>query len=384
MNSVFFFAYKDIIRQKKLVSLVVIMLILGITNVMFTLGLIEGIVDNFVALAIGLSIGHVSIIPYEGHNYIEDLNNVESKLENIPNIVSITPRLEDNGNIIKLDGNYNCQIIGISPQTERENTPLENRIIEGNYMSAKNEVLIGKYIAEDRDIMVGDSIILRFSNGFEKNVYVVGLISSGIYSIDGRSIFADYDLVSESLNIKNKASNILVKISDPDKANMIETEIKQNGIGNAQSWMKLSESAQQSMSMQATIATIISGIAIIAASIGIAILIYINILHRTRQIGVLKAIGARSRFIMAIFLTETIFIASLGIIVGLLASFLLVTYFQANPIYDAGADMYLQINYSISIIMPTVCSVLLFSLAAGIYPAWKASRLDVVEVLRNE
>jgi len=383
MHPLFFFAYKDIKRQRKPVALIILVIVLGIVNITFTLGLINGMNEYSLSQAVDLTTGHVTVIPYEGYNYIENLNDVELKLKYLPDVVSIIPRLEDDVYIINKNKTYAYTVEGIKLQVERESTPLEKKIIEGNYISAKDEMLFGKDAAKYMDIAVGDSVSIKFSNGVEKRVHVVGIVSAGSWRVDWK-IFADYDLVSEAININDKASKILIKIDEPDKADAIKTKIKQNGIGNAKSWQELSEEIKQQSMMWSTIGTVISGVAIIAASVGLAILIYINILHRIKQIGVMKAIGAKSIFISGVFLTEIMLIVFIGIVLGFIISFLIVGYFEANPIYDAGSDRYIHIAYPVDIILPTIMAILLFSLISGIYPIMKASKLDVIDVLKNE
>lgn len=278
-----------------------------------------------------------------------------------------------------------------------------------SFRMAENEVVLNKQAAQmfEENVSVGDQIVIvRAATGQPINATVVGIVSdqsggdsgSSVYSRPSRpAIYAppdpyyDRTVISPKTDERQPVYNrILIKVEDVQKIDTVEGRIH-NYLGSRsdarvlksdQASFKVTTYEQlvsQIQQVSNTFTAYISGIALISllvGTIGIANIMLVSVTERTREIGVMKAVGARNRDVLQVFLIEATLLgiigSVLGSVVGILGGYL-GTEFIGLP-YRL-KPMWLLISVVTGIVV---------GVAAGLYPAWEAAKVDPIDALRHE
>jgi ABC-type lipoprotein release transport system permease subunit len=232
-------------------------------------------------------------------------------------------------------------------------------------------------------VEVGDSVRVVFEDG-SKHIYkVVGLIEVGNSGFDNNGAFTNIADLEKILDVTGKSTGIMLKLFDKRMSNEVKAELQAMGIRETvQTWDDMLGFVKDLLNVFSSILFVITGIASVAASFGIAVLMYINVLRKTKQIGTLKAIGASKEFIMSLFLLEALIIAILGIASGWICSIGIINYLTANPIY--AGTFKIQFVADVGMLINSSLLTLFFVVVAALYPAYVASKLQVVEAMRRD
>lgn len=126
--------------------------------------------------------------------------------------------------------------------------------------------------------------------------------------------------------------------------------------------------------------TVVS-VGLVAAAITVAVVIYVNIVHKRRQIGILKALGMRNRQVFYIFVIEALLMGIIGVLLGDMLGYAGVKYFETHPFYDPVFKEYYRPTFYNYLLYEASAVSLVVSLLAGIYPAMKASSLSIIKAI---
>ncbi len=272
--------------------------------------------------------------------------------------------------------------------------------------SSENEIVVGARISDPRlngTILInsGDTVTLSWPNSTHipvENVTYSAHVSAVLERIGGFSVGGPADngvyipiAKAQSLFGTDQASEIIVKLKNSDNST-ITTASKaiQEYFGNQVSVISSTAVLSLVSSIFSTITIFLGGIAAISllvAGIGIMNIMIVSLIERTREIGILKALGAKSRTVLSIFLFESVIIGLIGALVGIVSGWGLATI--VSRVFGRGG-MFGGGGLTISPVLTP--EVLLLALGFGIgvsvifalYPAWRASKLKPVDALRYE
>ncbi len=121
-----------------------------------------------------------------------------------------------------------------------------------------------------------------------------------------------------------------------------------------------------------------------AAAISVGIIIYINVVHKKRQIGIMKALGAKDSFIFKVFIMEAVLFGLIGVSIGDVLGYLAVKYSEAHPFYDDLMKTYTSARFGYYLVYNATIVSFTVTVLAGVYPAIKASRIDIIKAIWGE
>lgn len=382
-----FYSKKHILKNKNIFIFITLAIIFATASIIMINGIVDGIIYGQVDNMVESSLGHLNIYPGDNDRFIEGLGIKEKKLEEINDIVAFSPRISVSGIISNNELSSPVDIVGLDPKKENGVSKLLSKIISGTTLDPndKDAILISSRLAENLKIYVGDKATVIFETGNAREYLVKGIVRTGNLDFDGSSIIMQMNEANRQLGIDNKASVILIKLSDKNLANSYKpTLIQALQVNNIKTWEDEVEFILRFSQGMKGFSVIISLVGLIAAGVSVGILIYINMIHKKRQIGIMKALGAKDPFIFKIFMIEAFLFGIIGVSLGDLLGYFAIKYFQVNPFYDAVQQTWIRarLNYNIMYIATFISfSVTMLS---GAYPALKASRVNIIRAIWGE
>ncbi len=417
LYEIFKIAVRNLKRRAVRSILTIIGISIGIASIILFVSIGAGI-KNIVIGSFGEVGNELIVTPSMDESGEASKLNMEDlrKIEKIKGVLVVSPRLQDFFYLEYRGAVEPCIVVGVDAVREKK---MGVDMLKGRFLK-KNEKFsavlgfkrqnISKVIGikkggsgkNDRNrekiiqINVRRHIKLKsFEEEKEYRFKVVGILKEG--GLAGQAFFGGDNVVVipiETLrkisNSKEEISYIVVKLEDPRGADRVSREIEKITNANVISMKKLIESINKFFKIVQMIFFAIGSIALIVAGLGIMNTMLMSVLERTREIGILKAIGAKKRDIIKIFLAEAGIIGLIGGLIGVLFGFIIsnlgnivIKHFLSKSLGTAVAEIPAIIQtppwlFFFAILFSTVISMIF-----GLYPALRASSLDPVEALRR-
>ncbi|MBU0503882.1 MAG: ABC transporter permease [Candidatus Omnitrophota bacterium] len=382
-------------RKEKFISLISLISILGVAIGVMALIAVLAVMTGFDKELRDKIIGnyaHVTISSYKGIDYSEYLSIFE-KVSRIPEIKGVSPNVQ--GQVIVKEGEkiFAIGIRGIEPDKEVKVTRISDYLIKGDLKGLnKGAVVVGRELAAYLGLDLNSELTIYSPLAGEKySLKVAGIFNSGMYDYDLNLIFVSLKSAQEILGINNQVSSIAVKLTNLYAAKKVQKEIYK-AIGyeySVKTWMETNQNFFAALKLEKITMFIILTLIILVASFNIISTLMVMVVEKTKDIGILKAIGVSSKGIRNIFTFIGLSIGGLGIFLGVSGGVALCLLFKKYQFIKLPQDIYYVDRIPVVLeVWPDLCLVVLsalaISLASTIYPAIKASKLKPVEALRYE
>ncbi len=240
-----------------------------------------------------------------------------------------------------------------------------------------DQVIIGKTFANNNNITLGNTI-----NLFGKDFQVTGIFETGSFMQDD-GVYMSLSTLQNLTSNDNKVSNILVKVTDNANVTTVSNSIE-DAYPNELSTTSAADSASrinQGLGFIDTASWAISLLAIFIGAVGVINTMIMTVYERTREIGVLKAVGWRDRRILGMILGESVVLTLIAFVVGTLVAVIGVEVLLTLVPSVGGI---ITPSFSYDIFLRAFAVALIVGLIGGLYPAYRASRLSPTEALRYE
>lgn len=297
---------------------------------------------------------------------------------------------------------------GIDPKREVTVSKLGTYIKEGSLDLEGDKVLIGRELASQYGIFLGDKLTVYSPRNLEKKgeeVYlpmeltVTGIFESGMYEYDIGLVFTSLETAQELYNLGNAVQGIEVTTDDPiDGARAVADALNRKLPPplRAQTWAQMNQRLLGAIQVEKSVMFFILTFIVVVAAFGIMSTLITVTVQKTREIGVLKALGAASGKILRIFLFQGFIVGVFGVALGIGLGLLTVQ--NINPVNHflssvVGIDLFPRDIYNFASIPAYLTtrdlvtiggSALVICTLAGLLPALRAARLEPVEALRYE
>ena len=291
--------------------------------------------------------------------YVERLNQIEGVESTVPVIRYVTPDTNGRWGITQLDGVEWAPFAAMN----------EMSIIEGRPATGSDEIILDERRLIEDKVKVGDTLKLFGGKDFK----IVGVFSPP----SGARIKMSLTAMQEALESPGKCTYILVKVKDGQDAVAVANRINEVLPGNKINLTSdLIIDAQDRIPALNTFLRVLVGLGAFVSTIFVLLSMYTTITERRKEIGILKSLGAPKSFIIRAIEGEAFMIGVLGVLGGLAAAFL--SSVVIGRLFD------LAFEFSAGWVLTAVGIALIGSLVGALYPAWRASVIDPVEVMANE
>jgi len=370
----FLMAFRSLKRRKVRTALTVFGIVIGVTAIVALSSVSEGMRAQMVGW-IKSSLGADLIVTCAGSNqFMPEEKIPESYIQEISqmkDVVSTSSELFEIG----LVNDCRALIWGLDSDAK----PSHLTVISGSLPNKPYEVALGLGLKNRLGVDLNDYVMISSSNS-NKEFQVVGVFQSPSMFLDDSCIIP-LDSVQSLFGDEGKVSAIMVYVEDLDNVGSVRSEIERtlNGVQVIEQ-REILETIQQGMGMLKVFLLLVASISLLVAGLGIMNTMFMSVLERKREIGILKAIGASKSQILRAFLIETIMLGSLGgifgcilgVIVSKLSESVAISYFRL-PIVVQSTPEILASGFIFALFSATV---------SGLYPCWKAASLKPLEALR--
>jgi lipoprotein-releasing system permease protein len=391
MRPSLFLAIKDISQRKKEILMVILAISISVTGILLACSFNNAMYDGFVGTVIDTEFGHLKILSEVGEDVITNSESTLDKIEDIPSVIGVAPRIETGGLICSESKSSRNRIFGIWPSKERKATTLEDEISFGEFLDDKDmfKLLIGSGFAEDLKVDVGDHLLLSFitAENYNPKRYdfeIKGILNTGSFYYDVYSVFLPYKVVQDITGIED-ATEIVIRLDDRTKTDSIKPIVEKESLcTNIKTWKDLSGGMASMISVFSIVASMTSGISIMVSAIAISIILYTSIKNKIRSIGVIKAIGGKNSFVFSVYLIEAMLIGIVGISIGTSCGLCAIYYLQANQIAvtpAAGMQVIISPWVSTHTVIVTDLAIFITCIFGCVYPALKAARVNIIEAI---
>ncbi len=348
---------------------------------------------------------------------MDDYHQVMQKLKSMPGVVAATPFIY---NQVMLSSGKNVSGVvlrGIDVPSDRQVTRLSRTIIEGSMdtldpkltdgTDALPGLLIGKELAKHLNLLVGDKVNVVSPMGNitplgmlpkMKTFRVSGIFNTGMFEYDSTLAYASLTQSQLFFDLGDTVTGIQLKVSDIYHTGELVSSINQT-LGSAyfaRDWMQMNRNILFALKTEKVVMFIILTLIVLVAAFGIASTLFMVVMEKTRDIAILKSMGATGNSIMKIFVMEGLIIGVTGTLLGVVSGLLIAH--NLEPIINViqsitgqnffNKEIYYMDHFPSQVVPSDVALIsvtaVLVSFVATLYPAWQASRMLPAEALRYE
>lgn len=365
--------------------LIVIGILIGVAVQVFVGSLIEGLQVSLVDGTIGNS-SQVTILPEEKGGTFEDEDDLFDQITEDERITAVSKSFSRNGFIIQdEDETVAVFLRGFEFEEANEIYNFEEAVIDGEQPSAENEVLIGKELAEEAELSIGDTLEFAATTDSLSELEVVGIFDLGVTSLNESWVVSELETAQGVFEEDNQLTNIETQVDDVFVADTIASDIL-NEIGDDNfeitNWKEENESLLSGLSGQSVSSYMIQVFVLVAVLLGIASVLAISAVQKSKQLGILKAMGIKDKIAGRIFLFQGFILGTIGSILGALVGIGLMyvfSVFVTNPDGSSLVPFYVDPTF---VLLSVGISIIASTIAAFI-PAKNSSKLNPIEVIQN-
>lgn len=426
-NFSLFLAVRYLKPKRTFVSVITVISILGVTLGVLVLILVLSVMTGFERELERKVIGFDAHVTIMSESPIEDWTKVRDEAAKVPHIEAMAPFVQGPVLVKFQNRNMAPKVRAIDPELEEKVASIKEFIIRGSYDLDGDKVILGSELAGILGADVGDTITVYSAANIQKmmeeldraqqegkqtdaatlkemilplDLEVTGIFESGRYLVDSDYLLVPLHIGQEiyGLDSANMVHGIAVKTSDRYLADQVRDDLREAlepGIYPL-TWMDMNKQLFDAIRMERSVMFFILLFIVLVAAFGIMNTLITVTVQKTREIGILKALGAQTWQIISVFLAQGVVVGIFGTLTGLVSGIALVQYRnQVRQLiysvtgYDpfpAGIYQFNKIPAEIvphDVILICVSAFIICSVAALI-PAWFASRLDPVKALRYE
>jgi lipoprotein-releasing system permease protein len=397
-------------QKQAFISLITLLSIagvaIGVMALIVVISVMAGFESDMKSRILGVE-SHVVMMRYGGN--FTDYAQVAEKVKKIEGVASVTPFIYSQVMIRSSSGLSGAVLRGIEPKTAGQVIKILNkRLLEKLTDSASKRgapdlspavpgVILGKELAKTLGVKDGDVIYLISPTGMispvghmpaMKRFQIVGVFESGIYDYDGAIAYVQMGEAQKMLRMGGAVTGVEIFVNDIYKAKQTADEIVEK-LGYpywARDWTQMNKTLFSALKLEKTVMFIILTLIILVAAFNIAGTLIMIVMEKTKDIAILKAMGATRRHILRIFVYKGLMIGFTGTLIGEVLGYALCILLKQYKFIELPGDIYyistLPVQFQLFDSVSIACAAMAICLIASLYPASQASKLNPVEAFR--
>jgi ABC-type lipoprotein release transport system permease subunit len=322
------------------------------------------------------------------------------EIEAVNGVILITPRLESfslisNKNVTKV-----ANIVGIDPEKENKMTDLKTKLIDGTYLTDTSEgIMIAEGLASILKVGIGDSIVL-YGQGYHgvtaaAQVPVEGIVKFTLPFLNKMMAYLSLDYSQWLYGAPSRITSLSLMIDEPTKINSIHSEVVKvfDEKYEVMMWPEMMPELVQGIEVDNVGGIIMLGILYLVIGFGIFGTVMMMTAERTKEFGILIAVGMKKWRLSFVSLLESLFLSFIGVLAGTIVSIPILYYYNQNPIpltgemadvmLKFGLDPIIPFRFAANIFIDQFLTVLVIAMISSLYPLSYISKLQPVKAMRK-
>lgn len=259
-------------------------------------------------------------------NVVSNTTDLRHELLNLPEIIAVSSRTESFSLVTKDERSYGALVVGVDPADDPSTSHFSQQVIRGNYLERPNSAMIGGALARNLRVDVGDELVI-LSTDVDGSVAFIAPIVTGVFetgndTLDRSLIQVPRRLINDALLLDDAAHRVVIMVEEPMSPERVLSTITPLLPSSTAllDWRDLMPEISQSIRLDKISNGIVYGTLTVIVVLSIANTFVMTMFERTREFGMLRAIGMRNSSIFGMFLTETLLMWVLGVAIGYLLS----------------------------------------------------------------
>lgn len=384
MKLAFNIANRFLKSNKGQTTLILIGIAIGVSVQIFIGSLIDGLQNSLIDKTIGSS-SHITIIPIGKDKYFNNNDLLIDKLRQDDRFLSVSKSLDSSAFLFKDDESYPIIIRGIEFNEANKIYKFDKKLVDGRIPEKNFEVLVGKNLVEETGIEIGDNVNIITPEGKSKDLEVVGVYDLKVASLNKSWVVTTLNSSMNIFDNEDKLSSIETQVKDVFSADIIAKDLEEaldKEDLKSLNWKEQNEELLSGLAGQSASSYMIQVFVLLAVLLGIASVLAISVVQKSKQIGILKAMGIKDKTASLVFLFQGLILGSIGSILGTILG-LSLTYVFSNFVKNSDGTPLVPFYLDYTFITISVLVAITSSTIAALIPARKSSKLNPIEVIKN-
>ncbi len=375
----------------------------GVGVVVFLSALINGLQANLIATTLG-SQPHVVVTrveetpkalpeqsglvaalveqPPARELVLHDWTRILKDLRGISRVVEVTALASGPAIATRGAASKTIALRGIIPESFDRIVPVSTKLKQGRFSLTGDQVLIGTELATDLGLGVGEKFRLETSERRTANVTIAGIFDLGNKDVNRRWVLSSLRRAQTLLDMPGGATSLELKIDDVFAAEEVALQVGERTGLQSDSWIKLNKQLMTGLKSQSSSRYIIEFFVVIAVALGIASVLLVAVVQKSKEIGIMRAFGTKDKQVLGVFLLQGGMLGTLGSFGGCLLGTLLALGFRSMAQNPDGSPIF-PVAVTVGLLSSTALLAITVGVAAAAFPAWRATKLDPATVIRN-
>jgi len=394
-------------HKETFISLITILSVAGVTvgvmALIVVIAVMAGFESDLKQRILGVE-SHIVLMRHDGS--FSGYKKISKQINELQGVEAATPFIYSQIMLRSSTGVSGAVLRGIDPESAGsvikilKNSVLQNlKQIQrqGNSKTFVPGIILGKELARNLGVLKGDAVFLISSRGMispigylpaMKRFEVVGLFESGMYEYDGSLAYIDLEDAQKILNMKGSVTGIEVRVDDIYNArNIAKKIVSELGFPYwARDWMQMNHNLFSALKLEKTVMFIILALIVLVAAFNIASTLIMMVMGKTKDIAILKAMGAMDSSIRKIFIYKGMIIGAVGTLLGVCLGFIICKLLEKYKFIQLPGDVYyistLPVRLEALDVFMIASAAMVICFLATLYPASQASKLNPIEAIR--
>jgi lipoprotein-releasing system permease protein len=375
---------------------------LGVTALIVVIAVMTGFGEEFRDKILGVN-SHIVIQQFGGS--IRDPEGIADTVRKHKDVTGVMPYIYGQSMITSGQSGSGCVVRGIDPDSAKMVLDLPDQLVQGDLDSLKISednptpgIIIGIQLSRQLRAEMGDRLRLLSPSGTlspigilpkVKTLMVTGIFETGMFEYDSSLVYIPLETAQTFFQTDHAVHGLEVTVKNIDHARLIAEDLRLE-LGNlfiVKDWMSMNQNLFSALKLEKTAMFVILTLIVLVAAFNIVSTLIMVVIDKTKDIAILKAMGAHQKQILRIFMYEGLIIGLTGTIIGLIGGLSICEILQRYKLIELPGNVYPMTTLPIKILPMDITiiglSAVLITLLATIYPAWKGSSIEPAKALRS-
>ena len=313
---------------------------------------------------------------------LDQWQKVSSITAALPGVLVVAPVVDGAAFIVRGDANTGVSMRGIEPESYLRLIALKEKITSGSASVGSTDIVIGKKLAKDLGVSKGDKLTLQAASGTSVVLFVSGIFDFGNQGQNTGSVYVALRTAQSLLALPGSVTSLQLKVAAPFDAEALAQQIEAQPGVKVESWIETNAEFFKALSGQTMSFFVIRLFVGLTAALGIASVLVVSVVQKSKEIGILRATGTTRSQILGVFLLQGAILGLLGSLFGSIMGWLFLIAWRGFAANDEGVPFFV-LEAGPSLYLAVAAGATVVGTLSALFPAQRAARLDPAVAIRG-